>query len=924
MKKSKIMKALLVFGMSMVTATAIVGFTACNDEHDHVDADNNGKCDICNEDMPGSGPETPLKVAVEKVELNKTELTLEIGGEETLTATVTPDNADNKTVTWTSDKPDIATVSNSGKVTAVAAGTATITATADGKSATCSVTVNAPAPKPEVTKEEWEAALSESTFTNFTATVKMSDAEEDEPGDLIKVDLANGKYYSNGDYYSNEDGNYYKYSKADDSEEYTKEESSQDVYDGELADLYPMYVIHFKDIFENENVGYNSEKESYVGTNIDIGDGNTYGIEFKFDNGKLIYADIDYGEDAHILIQYSDYGTTTVDLPTVGGEHVKVDVEKVELNKAELTLKVGGDETLTATVTPDNADDKTVSWTSSDPSVATVDNSGKVTAVAAGTATITATADGKSATCSVTVNTPDPGELPNITEWAEVGDPIYGIVSEADGDKLYHHIFFNDVEKKYDFDSYEVTVTLDGEVGEVIAQNPFDANVGTTHTYHMHVRIKGTKYQTAVFTINFKKDGKTVATGTYTRVGDKEIALDSVNETISVGNTTTINITSINGSSDLTGKTIKWTIADTEGTGVATIPEDSNGNSVVVTAVAAGKATLTCTVGEGEGAFSKTCAITVQEGAVVIEAVDLSEHFVFNNKFTTSKEAIQVRCELNGKTQFTDLAQQIDPSQTTVTVTMDGQESTGNIIHKQWQAANVYNLYIQVEVESNWEHDYVFRFSLKNSKGVEVAYGTYSETAPKTLTLSKTKLNLTLKEGETVTEVLTATKTSKVEGDITWTIDDNTVASIVVSEDKLSVTVTAVAKGTATITATVDGLTQTCTVNVLDEDDTPPAPESDFDLEFHHAYGDWWIQFTIKKAPDGFTSGSYDYVKIYADDKDGVQQASNYFANTNEFQVYCATSAGNYASEYKFEFYKGGAVVATAYWTNNGTATNPA
>ena len=84
-------------------------------------------------------------VAVESVTLNKTELTLEVGGEETLTATVAPDDATDKTVTWSSDNTAIATVEN-GKVTAIAAGTATITAKAGDKTDTCSVTVNAAEP----------------------------------------------------------------------------------------------------------------------------------------------------------------------------------------------------------------------------------------------------------------------------------------------------------------------------------------------------------------------------------------------------------------------------------------------------------------------------------------------------------------------------------------------------------------------------------------------------------------------------------------------------------------------------------------------------------------------------------------------------------------------------------------------------------
>ena len=84
-------------------------------------------------------------------------------------------------------------------------------------------------------------------------------------------------------------------------------------------------------------------------------------------------------------------------------------VESVTLGKTELALVVNeADVTLTATVKPDDATDKTVTWTSSNPAVATVtattDNTkGTVHAVAAGTATITAQAGDKTATCAVTV-----------------------------------------------------------------------------------------------------------------------------------------------------------------------------------------------------------------------------------------------------------------------------------------------------------------------------------------------------------------------------------------------------------------------------------------------------------------------------------------------------------------------------------------
>ena len=84
-----------------------------------------------------------------------------------------------------------------------------------------------------------------------------------------------------------------------------------------------------------------------------------------------------------------------------------VDVTGVSLNKETTTLTVGGTETLTATVRPDDATDKSVTWSSNDTSVATVDPNGLVTAVGAGTANITVTSNSdstKNASCSVTVN----------------------------------------------------------------------------------------------------------------------------------------------------------------------------------------------------------------------------------------------------------------------------------------------------------------------------------------------------------------------------------------------------------------------------------------------------------------------------------------------------------------------------------------
>jgi uncharacterized protein (TIGR02145 family) len=84
----------------------------------------------------------------------------------------------------------------------------------------------------------------------------------------------------------------------------------------------------------------------------------------------------------------------------------EVNVTDVSLNKSTLQMTVGDVEQLTATVFPTDADDKSVTWNSNNPSVATVDNNGNVTAVSAGEAIITVTSNdvGKSATCKVTVS----------------------------------------------------------------------------------------------------------------------------------------------------------------------------------------------------------------------------------------------------------------------------------------------------------------------------------------------------------------------------------------------------------------------------------------------------------------------------------------------------------------------------------------
>ena len=91
-------------------------------------------------------------------------------------------------------------------------------------------------------------------------------------------------------------------------------------------------------------------------------------------------------------------------------ENQNVEVTDISLNKNSLGLIIGNSDTLTANITPSNATNKSVTWSSSNSSIISVDNSGKVTAKAIGSATITAkTANGKEASATVT------SDVKNIT-----------------------------------------------------------------------------------------------------------------------------------------------------------------------------------------------------------------------------------------------------------------------------------------------------------------------------------------------------------------------------------------------------------------------------------------------------------------------------------------------------------------------------
>lgn len=126
----------------------------------------------------------------------------------------------------------------------------------------------------------------------------------------------------------------------------------------------------------------------------------------KFENGTVLKNT--YDNTTAVVkggkVTFNSGANGTILCEDTGDKVDIIPVESVKLNKTSVSLQVGKTTSLVATVLPDDAFDNTVVWSSSDSSVATVDNNGVVKAVKSGKAIISATADGVTAKCTVTVS----------------------------------------------------------------------------------------------------------------------------------------------------------------------------------------------------------------------------------------------------------------------------------------------------------------------------------------------------------------------------------------------------------------------------------------------------------------------------------------------------------------------------------------
>ena len=446
---------------------------------------------------------TDKVVAVTEVKLDKTTDKMKVGDTLTLTATVTPDNATNKKVTWKSDKTDIANVDANGKVTAKAKGTATITVKTEdgGKTAQCVITVEAKAPEftavtditgipRKMTEEETitlNGVVTPNTATNKEITYSIKDAgttgaEITEGNKLtaknagtvtITATVKNGKT-ENSDY--TKDFVITVEAKAPETVPVTGITLDKTELTLKVGETYQLKHTLNPENATNKNVTWsgnnyvnvtgqglvtaNRVTETPVDITVTTQEGNFMAtcevtvipadnteLDKAITEAKSAKTDIAVSTDGSDVEPTKKWVTKSemdsfnnaitnaetvknnnnatsekitkaitalngakeafVNAQKAGTKETIVKVDSVTLNNTTLTLTVDETATLTATVAPENATNKDVTWKSENEQIATV-NGGVVTAVGTGSTKITATADGVKAECTVTVNKAKP------------------------------------------------------------------------------------------------------------------------------------------------------------------------------------------------------------------------------------------------------------------------------------------------------------------------------------------------------------------------------------------------------------------------------------------------------------------------------------------------------------------------------------
>ena len=323
-------------------------------------------------------------VAVESIRLDKTSAAVTEGGTLTLTATVLPDNATDRTVSWAVSPADVAEISTNGTVCTVnikAAGSAVVTASAQGCTASCTITATEkPVEVVSVTLSSETLDLTEEDTARLTATVLPENATDRTvtwtSSNPNTATVADGVVTAVG--------------------EGTARITAQA---GNKTASCTVNVAAKKVYY---SIAYRLTHVNTSSTLVVVEKGKSYATALTAESGyKLGSTSCTMGGAG---IEVND---GVVEIASVTGNIIltasadAIRVTSVSLNRTSLDLTVGGSAALTATVKPDDALNKAVTWSSSSSAVSVSD--GVVKAVSTGNAVVRATADGVSADCAVSV-----------------------------------------------------------------------------------------------------------------------------------------------------------------------------------------------------------------------------------------------------------------------------------------------------------------------------------------------------------------------------------------------------------------------------------------------------------------------------------------------------------------------------------------
>lgn len=508
-------------------------------------------------------------IPVASVSLNKTSLALIEGETETLTATVLPADATDKTLTWTSSNPAVATVED-GVVSAVSEGVAAISAQAGGKSSSCAVVVSKRfIPVASITLDKTSIAMVEGETQSISATVLPADATDKTvtwTSSNPAVAIAAGGIVA------------------------ALSEGSATITATAGEKTATCQITVSKRYISVESVTLNKKSlalieggsETLIAT-VHPADATEQDVSWISSNTAV--ATVEAGvvtavAEGTATITASAGGKSAVCAVVVSKEIIEV--ESITLDKTSFVMVEGDIEAITATVLPDNATDKTVTWISSNTSVATVED-GIVMAISEGTATITAIAGDVSATCQVTV------EKKII--------PVESVTLDKSSLEMVEG----------DTQSLTATVLPADATDKTVTWTSSNTSVATVSDGLVTAIAEGSATITATAG-GFSATCQVIVEKKIIPV--TSITLDQSSLDMVEGEVKTLTATVL--PADATDKTVTWTSSNPS---VATVSDG------VVTALAMGETTITATA----GGLSATCHVTVSDATVAVTGVSLDK-----------------------------------------------------------------------------------------------------------------------------------------------------------------------------------------------------------------------------------------------------------------------------------------------------------